>query len=104
MFASPFSLSRVRSQIIRAEKIVHSHLFRVRKGGCLRARPIMFASRYTYHHIDADKYRQRYLAEAQYRVNRRFDLHSLVGRMVHACVRTEPCTERWLRLAQVASS
>lgn len=58
----------------------------------------------TYHHIDADKYRQRYLAEAQYRVNRRFDLHSLVGRMVHACVRTDPCTERRLRLAQVASS
>ena len=28
----------------------------------------------TYHHFDFDKYRHRYLAEAQYRVNRRFDL------------------------------
>jgi len=55
----------------------------------------------TYHHFDFDKYRHRYLAEAQYRVNRRFDLASLVGRLAHACVRTRPCPERWLRLAEV---
>ena len=53
----------------------------------------------TYHHFDFDKYRHRYLAEAQYRVNHRFDLASLVGRLAHACVRTAPCPERWLRLA-----
>lgn len=55
----------------------------------------------TYHHFDFDKYRHRYLAEAQYRVNRRFDLASLVGRLVHACARTDPCPEHWLRLAEV---
>jgi transposase-like protein len=53
----------------------------------------------TYHHVDFAKYRHRYLAEAQYRVNRRFDLASLVGRLAHTCVRTAPCPERWLRLA-----
>jgi hypothetical protein len=58
----------------------------------------------TYHHFDFDKYRHRYLAEAQYRVNRRFDLASLVGRLAHTCVRTAPCPERWLRLAQVHAS
>ena len=58
----------------------------------------------TYHHFDFAKYRHRYLAEAQYRVNRRFDLASLVGRLVHACARTAPCPERWLRLAEVEAS
>jgi transposase-like protein len=58
----------------------------------------------TYHHFDFDKYRHRYLAEAQYRVNRRFDLASLVGRLAHTCVRTAPCPERWLRLADTGVS
>jgi transposase-like protein len=58
----------------------------------------------TYHHFDFDKYRHRYLAEAQYRVNRRFDLASLVGRLVHTCARTAPCPERWLRLADTGGS
>jgi hypothetical protein len=34
----------------------------------------------------------------------RFDLASLVGRLAHVCVRTAPCPERWLRLAEVAAS
>jgi len=58
----------------------------------------------TYHHFDFDKYRHRYLAEVQYRVNRRFDLASLVGRLAHTCVRTAPCPERWLRMAEVGVS
>jgi len=58
----------------------------------------------TYHHFNFDKYRHRYLAEAQYRVNRRFDLASLVGRLAHACVGTAPCPERWLRLADTRVS
>lgn len=62
------------------------------------------AIRGTYHHFDVDKYRHRYLGEAQYRINRRFDLPSLVGRLVHACARTEPCPEKWLRLAEVRGS
>lgn len=32
----------------------------------------------TYHHFDFRKYRHRYLAEAQYRINRRFELASLL--------------------------
>jgi hypothetical protein len=56
----------------------------------------------TYHHFDFAKYRHRYLAEAQYRVNRRFDLSSPVGRLVHSCARTAPFPERWLRLAEVS--
>lgn len=59
------------------------------------------AIRGTYHHFDFAKYRHRYLAEAAYRVNRRFDLASLVGRLVHTCARTDPCPEHWLRLAEV---
>lgn len=55
----------------------------------------------TYHHIDVHKYLARYLAEAQYRVNRRFELRSLVDRLLVACVRTEPSPERWLRLGVV---
>ncbi len=58
----------------------------------------------TYHHLDFDKYRHRYLAEAQYSINRRFDLPSLVGRLVQTCARTEPCSEKWLRLAEVRGS
>lgn len=42
----------------------------------------------TYDRFDFAKYRHRYLAEAQFRVNRRFDLASLVGRLVSTCVRT----------------
>jgi len=51
----------------------------------------------TYHHIDAHKYRARYLAEAQYRVNRRFELRSLVDRLLVACARIPPRPEHWLR-------
>ena len=50
------------------------------------------------HHFDFANYRHRYLAEAQDRVNRRFDLASLVGRLAHTCVRTAPCPKHWLRL------
>jgi hypothetical protein len=62
------------------------------------------AMRGTYHHFDFDKYRHRYLAEAQYRINRRFDLPSLVGRLLWAATRTQPCPEDWLRLAAIRGS
>ena len=62
------------------------------------------AIRGTYHHFDFRKYRHRYLAEAQYRLNRRFDLQSLIRRLVHACTRAQPCPERWLRLAKIGAS
>lgn len=62
------------------------------------------AMRGTYHHVDFEKYRHRYLAEAQYRINRRFDLPSLVGRLLWAAARTRPCPEDWLRLAETRAS
>ena len=62
------------------------------------------AIRGTYHHVNVHKYLARYLAEAQYRLNRRFDLPSLVGRLLHASVRTAPSPEKWLRLAAVRAA
>jgi transposase-like protein len=62
------------------------------------------AIRGTYHHFDFEKYAARYLAEAQYRVNRRFELRSLVDRLLRTCARTEPCSESWLRLGVVRTS
>jgi len=55
----------------------------------------------TYHHFAFKKYGTRYLAEAQYRVNRRFELRSLVDRLLWTCARTIPCSEDWLRLGLV---
>lgn len=49
--------------------------------------------------FDFNKYRARDLAAAQYRVNRRFELSSLVDRLLWTCARTEPCSESWLRLS-----
>jgi transposase-like protein len=52
----------------------------------------------TYHAFDFDKYGTRYLAEAQYRFNRRFDLKAIFPATVLAAVATGPRPERWLRL------
>lgn len=54
----------------------------------------------TYHAFDFDKYGFLYLAEAQYRFNRRFDLSAILLRLVHAAVATGGRTEAWLRLAE----
>lgn len=62
------------------------------------------AMRGTYHHINVHKYLARSLAEAQYRLNRRFDLSSLVGRLLHASVRTPPSPETCLRLGAVRTA
>jgi hypothetical protein len=40
----------------------------------------------TYHHFNFAKYADRYLAEVQYRFNRRFDLKSILIRLVRAAV------------------
>ena len=61
------------------------------------------AIRGTYHHFNFAKYRARYLAEAQYRLNRRFDLASMVERLLGACVLTPPSPEAWLRRGEVRS-
>ncbi|MGE6333598.1 IS1595 family transposase, partial [Stenotrophomonas sp. NPDC077659] len=43
------------------------------------------------------KYAHRYLAEAQWRFNRRFDLSALVPRLLVAAARIRPWNERALR-------
>lgn len=55
------------------------------------------ALRSTYHAI-RPKYAQRYLAEFQYRFNRRFDLRALVPRLIYACLQTPPMPERLLKI------
>lgn len=55
----------------------------------------------TYHAFKFDKYADRYLAEAQYRFNRRFDLSSILSRLVRAAVLTGPQPMQAIRLAEV---
>ena len=55
----------------------------------------------TYHHFNFAKYADRYLAEVQYRFNRRFDLKSILVRLVRAAVLTRPRPEPMIRLAEV---
>lgn len=55
----------------------------------------------TYHAFKFAKYAQRYLAEVQYRFNRRFDLGSILVRLVRAAALTRPRPESMIRLAEV---
>lgn len=55
----------------------------------------------TYHAFDFAKYATRYLAEVQYRFNRRFDLRAILGCLTQAAVATAPWPERTIRLAEV---
>jgi hypothetical protein len=50
------------------------------------------------------KYADRYLAEVQYRFNRRFDLKSILIRLIRAAVRTRPRPEPWIKLAEVGAN
>ena len=52
----------------------------------------------TYRHLDA-KHAPRYLAEFQYRFNRRFDLAGMLSRLVYVSVRTPPMPYSQLILA-----
>ena len=54
----------------------------------------------TYHAFDFAKYAPRYLAEAQYRFNRRFDLRSILRRLVRAAVVASPCAASLIRAAE----
>lgn len=54
----------------------------------------------TYHAFDFDKYAHRYLAEVQYRFNRRFDLKSILSRLLRAAALTRPSPAPRLRLAE----
>ena len=55
------------------------------------------ALRSTYHSIKP-KHAKRYLAEFQYRFNRRYDLSQLIPRLAFVSLRTPPMPERLLRL------
>lgn len=57
----------------------------------------------TYHAFRFCKYAARYLAEAQYRFNRRFDLSALLPRLLVAAARCQPWPERALRDVPVFS-
>ena len=48
----------------------------------------------TYHAFKFRKYGHRYLAEVQYRFNRRSDLASMVPRLAVALVRASPCSKK----------
>jgi hypothetical protein len=56
----------------------------------------------TYHAFDFAKYAHRYLAECQYRFNRRFNMRTILPRLLHALVAAPPSSERWLRTAEVS--
>lgn len=45
------------------------------------------------------EYTARYLAEFQYRINRRFDLETILTRLIHACCHTPPLPGVLLRVA-----
>jgi len=54
----------------------------------------------TYHAFKFAKYGYRYLAEYQYRFNRRFDLASLTKRIIRALANAKPAPMRALRMAE----
>jgi hypothetical protein len=55
----------------------------------------------TYHAVKFARYAHRYLADLQYRFNRRYGLRSILGRLVRAAVATTPQPEIAIRRAEV---
>ena len=55
----------------------------------------------TYHAFDFAKYAHRYLAEVQYRFNRRFNLASILPRLLRAACLTSPRPAQFIRAAEV---
>ena len=49
------------------------------------------------------KHVPRYLAEFEYRFNRRYDLAAMLPRLIHAAVQTPPMPYRRLKLAEVSA-
>jgi ISXO2-like transposase domain/Transposase zinc-ribbon domain len=54
----------------------------------------------TYHAFKFSKYAERYLAEYQYRFNRRFDLAALMQRLIRAAAHCKPVPVPVLRMAE----
>lgn len=57
----------------------------------------------TYHAFDFKKYGHRYLAEVQYRFNRRFDLRSILTRLLRAACLSQPHTRQVICAAEVGA-
>ena len=57
----------------------------------------------TYHSFKFDKYIHRYLAEVQYRFNRRYDLKAILARLLRAAVLTGARPERVIRAAELGA-
>lgn len=55
----------------------------------------------TYHAFDFSKYAHRYLAEFQFRFNRRFDMKTILHSLLSSLIAAPPSPERWLRVAEV---
>ena len=55
----------------------------------------------TYHAFDFAKYAHRYLAEVQYRFNRRFNLASILARLLRAASITTPRPAQFIRATEV---
>jgi ribosomal protein L37AE/L43A len=55
-----------------------------------------------YHSFNVSKYARRYLAEIQYRFNRRFALEDLVPRLLYACAQNAPRGLNMLRSAELS--
>jgi len=65
-------------------------------------RPPLAAIVGTYHSINS-KHVPRYLAEFEYRFNRRYDLAAMLPRLCWASVRTTPMPYRLLKLAEICA-
>jgi len=57
----------------------------------------------TYHAFKFAKYAPRYLADFQYRFNRRYNLRSILPRLLRAAATTKPWTERRLTAAELCT-
>ena len=55
----------------------------------------------TYHAVKFAKYAARYLAEVQYRFNRRYDLRAILQRLLAAAIASQPHREAAIRFADV---
>jgi hypothetical protein len=55
----------------------------------------------TYHAVKFAKYGYRYLAEVQFRFNRRYDMRAMLGCLLKALVATSRQPENGIRVAEV---
>jgi hypothetical protein len=57
----------------------------------------------TYHAVKFAKYGYRYLAEVQFRFNRRYDMRGMIASLLRALVAAPKQPERGIRVAEVHS-